>query len=221
MGNSEWKDYFDQKAEKHGASVKSSDYFDDASFFMQRDNTLRWLGELKEKNILDAGCGVGAFSEPLTKQNTVYGVDFSAKSLEFAAARGLRTKTDDLTALSFAAAAFDVVLCIGVIQLIEEHMPVIKELARVTKPGGTLLIQTLHRGSVQRKLLGLFERSKKFDKMYGMDELQTAFCQCGFENIEFLKMYHPFAFVTTGSREKGIGNLFCTSFAIKGRKKID
>lgn len=221
MGNSNWKDYFDQKAEKHGASVKSSDYFDDASFFMQRDNTLRWLGEIEEKTILDAGCGVGAFSEPLTKHNTVHGVDFSAKSLEFAAARGLRTKMDDLTALSFAAATFDVVLCIGVIQLIEKHMPVIKELGRVTKPGGTLLIQTLHKGSVQRKLLGLFERSKKFDKMYGMGELQTAFCQCGFEKIEFLKMYHPFKFVTAGSREKGIGNLFCTSFAIKGRKKID
>jgi len=221
VGNSDWKDYFDQKAAKHGASVKSSDYFDDASFFMQRDNTLRWLGELEEKTILDAGCGVGAFSEPLTKHNTVYGVDFSAKSLEFAAARGLRTKMDDLTALSFAAATFDVVLCIGVIQLIEDHMSVLKELARVTKPGGTMLIQTLHKGSIQRKLLGLFERSKKFDKMYGMDELQTAFCQCGFEKFEFLKMYHPFTFVTTGSGEKGIGNLFCTSFAIKGRKKID
>ena len=105
-------------------------------------------------------------------------------------------------------------------EFVDSH-PVIKELGRVTKPGGTLLIQTLHKGSVQRKLLGLFERSKKFDKMYGMEELQTAFCQCGFEKIEFLKMYHPFTFVTTGSGEKGIGNLFCTSFAIKGRKKIE
>ncbi|MCZ8513988.1 class I SAM-dependent methyltransferase [Paenibacillus filicis] len=218
--NMNWKQYFDQKAETHGASVKSSDYFDDDSFFMQRDHTLRWLGELQHKEILDAGCGVGAFSEPLVKRNTVYGVDFSQKSLEFAAARGLKTMTEDLTALPFEDGKFDVVLCIGVIQLIEQHAAVLKELARVTKPGGTLLIQTLHRGSIQRKLLKLFEQSKKFDKMYGMDELKQLFDQYGLEDMQYLKMYHPFKFVTKGEA-RTVSDLFCTSFAIKGSKKID
>src|SRR5690606_17593964 len=106
---------------------------------------------------------------------TVYGVDFSEKSLEFAAARGLKTVVDDLTALKFEDGKFDVVVCIGVIQLIEQYEAVIKELARVTKPGGTLLIETLHRGSIQRKLLKLFEQSKKFDRMYAMDELKNVF----------------------------------------------
>lgn len=221
MSNNNWQKYFDQKAELHGASVKSSDYFDDASFFMQRDNTLRWLGEMRDKEILDAGCGVGAFSEPLTRGNTVYGVDFSEKSLEFAADRGLCTMTGDLTALEFADDRFDVVLCIGVIQLIENYLPVIKELARVTKPGGTLLLQTLHKGSIQRKLLRLIEQSKKFDKMYGMDELQQAFRQCNFVQTEFLKLYHPFQFVSVSSDRGGLLDLGCTSFAIKGRKSID
>ncbi|MCX7781261.1 MAG: class I SAM-dependent methyltransferase [Negativicutes bacterium] len=218
MKSSNWKQYFDQKAEIHGASVKASDYFDDASFFMQRDNTLRWLGKLRAKEILDAGCGVGAFSEPLTKDNVVYGVDFSEKSLAFAADRGLRTVPGDLTALPFANDKFDVVLCIGVLQLIEDYMPVVTELARVTKPGGTLLIQTLHKGSVQRKILRLFEQNKKFDKMYDMDELKQAFIRCGFGDIEFLKMYHPFRFVTAAVREGLVSDIFCTSFAIKGRK---
>ena len=90
MGNSQWQQYFDQKAATHGASVKSSDYFDDDSFFVQRDHILQWIGPLAGKRILDAGCGVGAFSEPWTPSNTVVGVDFSAKSLEFAAKRGLQ-----------------------------------------------------------------------------------------------------------------------------------
>lgn len=214
-----WKQYFDNKAETHGSSVKSSDYFDDASFFVQRDNILNWLGEVSEKEILDAGCGVGAFSEPLTRCNTVYGVDFSEKSLEYAATRGLRTATGDLTALDFASGRFDIVLCIGVIQLIEEYLPVIQELARVTKPGGTLLVQTLHKNSIQRKLLGLVEQDKKFDKMYAMDELQTAFTQAGFEQIQFLKQYHPLRIVSEGSAGS-LSDWFCTSFAIKGRKRI-
>lgn len=218
MANLNWKQYFDKRAEVHGASVQSSDYYNEESFFMQRDHTLRWLGELQGKEILDAGCGVGAFSEPLVKQNTVYGVDFSEKSLAFAAERGLRTSADDLTALQFEEGKFDLVLCIGVIQLIEQYRAVIGELARVTKPGGTLLIETLHRGSLQRKVLRLFEKTKKFDQMYAMAELKKVFIDHGFEHIEFLKIYHPFKFVTKGRTEGEIADRLCTSFAIKGSK---
>lgn len=219
MANLNWKQYFDKRAEVHGASVQSSDYYNEESFFMQRDHTLQWLGELQGKEILDAGCGVGAFSEPLVKQNTVYGVDFSEKSLAFAAERGLRTSSDDLTSLHFEEGKFDLVLCIGVIQLIEQFRAVIGELARVTKPGGTLLIETLHRGSLQRKVLSLFEKTKKFDQMYAMAELKKVFIDHGFEHIEFLKIYHPFKFVTKGRTEGEMADRLCTSFAIKGSKK--
>lgn len=220
MTTSDWQNYFDQKAATHGASVKSSDYYDEASFFMQRDNILRWLGDLSGRRILDAGCGVGAFSEPLVAANDVHGVDFSAKSLEYAAARGLNTHVGDLAALPFADGFFDLVLCIGVIQLIDAHLPVLRELARVTRPGGTLLVQTLHRGSLQRKLLALFEKRHKFDKMYAMDALAADFAACGLGDREFLKLYHPFSFVTTGKAGEP-GDFLCTSFALKGRKKRD
>lgn len=221
MSNSNWKQYFDKKAETHGASVKSSDYFNEESFFMQRDNTLNWLGPCKDKVVLDAGCGVGAFSEPLVPNNTVYGVDFSEKSLQFAAGRGLKTSTDDLTALHFGNNKFDVVLCIGVIQLIPQYKKVLKELVRVTKPGGTLLIETLNKGSIQRKLLRLFEKGTKFDQMYAMEELKKVFQEYGFEQIEFLNIYHPFKFVTKSNDGGLFTNMFSTSFAIKGRKKFD
>ena len=219
MGNSQWQQYFDQKAATHGASVKSSDYFDDDSFFVQRDHILQWIGPLAGKRILDAGCGVGAFSEPWTRANTVVGVDFSEKSLEFAAARGLQTLSADLTALPFESGSFDLVVCIGVIQLIENYQPVLAELARVTKRGGMLLVQTLHRGSLQRKLLGLVERSKKFDRMYEMAELRDEFDRLGFGEASFLKQYHPFKTVASSDSFGGPGDWFCTSFAIRGIKR--
>ena len=219
MGNSQWQQYFDQKAATHGASVKSSDYFDDDSFFVQRDHILQWIGPLAGKRILDAGCGVGAFSEPWTRANTVVGVDFSEKSLEFAAARGLQTLSADLTALPFESGSFDLVVCIGVIQLIENYQPVLAELARVTKRGGMLLVQTLHRGSLQRKLLGLVERSKKFDRMYEMAELRDEFDRLGFGEASFLKQYHPFKTVASSDSFGGPGDWFRTSFAIRGIKR--
>ena len=221
MGNSQWQQYFDQKAATHGASVKSSDYFDDDSFFVQRDHILQWIGPLAGKRILDAGCGVGAFSEPWTRANTVVGVDFSEKSLEFAAARGLQTLSADLTALPFESGSFDLVVCIGVIQLIENYQPVLAELARVTKPGGMLLVQTLHQGSLQRKLLGLVERSKKFDRMYEMAELRDEFDRLGLGEVSFLKQYHPFKTVASSDSFGGPGDWFCTSFAIRGIKRGD
>ena len=220
MSESKWKHYFDQKVATHGASVMSSDYYDETSFFAQRDKILQWVGEMSGKEILDAGCGVGAFSEPWAKNNTVYGVDFSEKSLEFAAARGLKTATGDLKALPFENGKFDGVVCIGVIQLMEDYEPVITELARVTKPGGFLLVQTLHKGSLQRKLLGLLERNPNFDKMYAMDELEQRYARLGFESTSFQKQYHPFKTVTRSSTAGSLTDLFCTSFAIKGHKKI-
>ncbi len=221
MGNSQWQQYFDQKASTHGASVKSSDYFDDTSFFVQRDHILQWIGPLAGKQILDAGCGVGAFSEPWTRDNSVVGVDFSEKSLEFAAGRGLKTLPADLTALPFAAGSFDLVVCIGVIQLIEKYQPVLAELARVTKPGGMLLVQTLHQGSLQRKLLGMVERSKKFDRMYEMAELRDEYVRLGFASISFLKQYHPLKAVTPSESFGGFTDHFCTSFAIRGIKNSE
>lgn len=221
MSNSPWKNYFDQKAITHGASVKASDYFDEASFFAQREHILQWMGLQNNKQILDAGCGVGAFSEPWVATNVVYGVDFSEKSLAYAAARGLKTLAGDLAALPFETGSFDLVVCIGVIQLIEDHEPVIAELARVTKPGGMLLVQTLHKGSLQRSLLGLFERGKKFDKMYEMKELADLFDRLGFDAISFLKQYHPLKAVSRSGVSGGLTDPFCTSFAIRGSKRSD
>lgn len=217
---SDWKQYFDRKAGTHGASVKSSDYFDDASFFTQRNHLLHWVGPLKGKTVLDAGCGVGAFSEPLTSENTVHGVDFSAKSLEYAAKRGLHPVVADLKELPFAAATFDVVFCIGVVQLIADYEPVVRELARVTKPGGILLIQTLHGGSLQRKVLGWFERSRKFDRMYSMRELEAVFVRLGFGSIAFLKQYHPLGVVSHGGTGGSLTDRLCTSFAIRGTRQL-
>ena len=128
------------------------------------------------------------------------------------------TLNGDLAALPFPDGKFDVVFCIGVIQLIPDCAPILKELSRVTKPGGVLLVQTLHKGSVQRTLLSLVEKTKKFDRLYTMGELEETFKANGFAAIDFQKLYHPLRCVTTGSRSC-LTDCLCTSFAIKGRKQ--
>lgn len=220
MSNIDWKQYFNEKAAAFGGSVKTSDYFNEQSFFIRRDNTLKWLGEMKGKEILDAGCGVGAFSEPLVSNNTVFGIDFSEKSLEYAKQRGLKVYCSDLGKLPFEDAKFDLVLCIGVIQHIKDYDKIIKELGRVVKPSGILLIETLNKFSAQRKLLDLIGKSNKnFDLMFGKKELGQLLTTLGFEEIEFMSLYHPMNFVTYSEDEGVFNKYFSTSFAVKGRKK--
>jgi len=218
MADNSWKEYFNKKVEENKGDLGSSDYFNEKSFYMQRENTLKWLGNLEGKVILDAGCGVGLFSEPLVKNNEVYGADFAEKALEYAGKRGLKTICGDITKLPVENDKFDVVICIGVIQLIEDHKKLIQELHRVTKPGGILLIETLNKHSLQRKIYMLVNRTKKFDKMYDKIELKKEFEAIGFKNVEFMNMYHPFSHVGYSDRDGIFTKYFSTSFAIKAVK---
>lgn len=219
MSQSSWKEYFDAKANTHGGSVMTSDYFNEKSFYIQRENTLKWLGNLEGKKILDAGCGVGAFCENLVGKNEVHGADFSEKSLEYASKRGLIPYCGDLCKLPYEKNTFDLSICIGVIQLIPEYKKVLKELTRVVKPGGTLLIETLNGDSLIRKLYGMVNKKKSFDLMFSKQDLIKVFEELGYKDIEFLTLYQPLSCVTKEKKPSLFDSSFGTSFAIKGVKK--
>lgn len=97
--------------------------------------------------ILDAGCGTGEITARLADEFTtaeVIGIDVLDDHLALGrrrtAAHGARVRFqhDDIFALSFADATFDLVVCRHVLQAIPHAERAIAELARVTKPGGTL-----------------------------------------------------------------------------------
>lgn len=97
--------------------------------------------------ILDAGCGTGEITRRLADEfatATVIGIDVLDAHLELGrqrtAAHGRRVQFqhDDIFALSFADATFDLVVCRHVLQAIPHADRAIAELVRVTRPGGTL-----------------------------------------------------------------------------------
>lgn len=211
-------EYFNNKAKTHKGSVMTSDYYNEKSFFIQRENILSWLGEQKNKVILDGGCGVGAFSENLAKENEVHGIDFSEESLSYAAKRGIETHVGNLTSLPFEDNKFDVSYSIGVIQYIDDYRKALSELARVLKPGGTLLVETLNDESLQRKIFCMFHRDKEFDRMFSKKELYEDFTALGLKDIEFLTLYQPLSFKTTEKEPGFIDRRFGITFAVKGIK---
>jgi ubiquinone/menaquinone biosynthesis C-methylase UbiE len=133
------------------------------SFFEEAfDTVVRLLGAPPDATCLDAGCGVGSHSIRLASRGfSVVGVDFSESALEAARenvrARGLagrvRLQREDLLSLSFPDATFDYVLCWGVLMHVPDVERAIDELARVVRPGGTLVVSEANAASLHGRLL--------------------------------------------------------------------
>lgn len=103
-----------------------------------------------ERLVLDVACGPGNYTrriaDGLTGDGRCIGIDYSAPMLTQAARTNTTEKTGyvrgDAHAMPFADNTFDTVTCLAALYLIPDPLPVLDELARVTKPGGEVIIFT-------------------------------------------------------------------------------
>lgn len=96
---------------------------------------------------LDVGCGDGQFFRGLRRHFQIedaFGVDSSGTALLAANKEGLQTKKVDLSSdvLPFANGTFDTVSMIEVIEHLHDVEHCLKEVSRVLRPGGFLLLTT-------------------------------------------------------------------------------
>ena len=100
---------------------------------------------------LDMGCGTGGTLRWLRAEFPslrVVGLDLAPEALRYVMAsperRGARALQGSVTALPFATGAFDLVVCLDVLQHLPEmtaEVAALREAARVLRPGGLLLIR--------------------------------------------------------------------------------
>ena len=110
--------------------------------------------------VLDLGCGGGLATSCLTQRGaTVVGLDLSRASLHVAARHpwGAVQATPDFAcgraeALPLADASFDIVWCTDVLEHLTDLSVAIAQIARVLKPGGLFLYDTLNRTWLSRLL---------------------------------------------------------------------
>jgi len=119
----------------------------DRVFERSHEEIAGWLPISRSNRVLDAGCGVGGMTAVFTRlAGSVEAIDLDEENIAETRRRlegtsDVRIAVGDLTALPHDAATFDLVWCSRVIHHVDDMLAAVKELARVTRPGGTVAIR--------------------------------------------------------------------------------
>ena len=134
---------------------------------LERRLILRLAGPLQGRSVLDVGCGDGTLALVAARSGAaqVVGCDPDPRMIARAAAQAERGNADislaiaRSQALPFADGSFDLVTCITVLAFVPDAAGAIREMARILRPGGRLVIGDLGRWScwaVRRRIRGWF-----------------------------------------------------------------
>ncbi len=159
----------------------------------------RFVGTWQGRDVLDLGCGGGFMSEALAKCGArVVGVDPSAEAIAAArehAARGELTidyRVGVGETLDAADSTFDAVVCVDVLEHVDDLQAVLDTVGRVLKPGGWFCFDTINRNPAAtavviwgaERVLRLLPRGTHDPKMFIKPaELEEALSRRGFTDI--------------------------------------
>lgn len=107
----------------------------------------RWLSELPPGvRVLDAGCGEGVLVEEFATRLNIEGIDPNYSSD--------RVRSGSLAALPYGDNTFERAICLDVLEHLtyEEQPKALKELHRVLKPGGELLVSIPNLAHLQSRI---------------------------------------------------------------------
>jgi ubiquinone/menaquinone biosynthesis C-methylase UbiE len=97
----------------------------------------------RARRVLEVGCGTGAVLTELLMQShgDIFGLDISSEHLYFSAHNlpGIPLTRGDAHGLPYQSMVFDVTLCHFLLLWVIDPVAVVREMARVTQPGGVVL----------------------------------------------------------------------------------
>lgn len=141
------RDIYERLAASYDDRIPGYTALDDRFAATETEFVLGRIGE--RDHVLDLGCGTGRFTLPIAKKAaSVTGLDLSPAMLEQAADKAKLAGLDitatcgDMTDLPFDNCSFDVAVSMLAIMHVpaEQQQNVFREISRVLKPGGRMLV---------------------------------------------------------------------------------
>ena len=122
---------------------------------LEKEAILSLISVREGERVFDVGCGTGIYLLDLARMGAaVTGIDSSPNMIEIAESKlkkagyAAHLRLGGAQALPFENNTFDAVLSVLLLEFVADPQKVIREMLRVTRPGGRLVIGTLNKYSV-------------------------------------------------------------------------
>jgi ubiquinone/menaquinone biosynthesis C-methylase UbiE len=146
-----WESVYDQQ-----------DFYGDC-IRQRMSKALTWLDGLRlseNSSILDAGCGAGRLAHEAAKRGYhVFGMDYSYGMLVKASSiynredqHNVKPFQGDIESVPLQDSDFDVIICLGVISYLKSEEKALRELARILKPGGVLVLSITNKARLVSRM---------------------------------------------------------------------
>lgn len=159
--------------------------------------------------VLEIGCGNGTGTKLIEKYfspKEIIAIDLDEEMIHIAQKRNSRSnlsyKVMDAAVLSFSDNRFDAIFDFGIIHHIPDWRNCIKELGRVLKPNGELILEELSIESFSNGVGKLWQKLLRhpYETMYTSDKFTSFLINSGFEILNYqefnpLKLVRHFSLV--------------------------
>jgi SAM-dependent methyltransferase len=142
------------------------------------------------RRILDVGCGTGTMLGYLARYGQTEGIDTDEEAVRFCRMRGTsRVRCVDSLPLPFADGTFDLITALDVIEHIEDDRAMLRELYRITAPGGLFLFSV----PAYRFLWGPQDEISNHKRRYVAPQIRERVTTAGFKTRR-LSYFNTFFF---------------------------
>ncbi len=193
-------DEFSKGYENRRGKNKPKGYHDMLDFL--ESDYVRRCGQ--GQSVLEVGCGTGLVLERIAQfSKKAEGIDLSPGMLKLAQARGLNVQEGSATNLPYEDESFDITCSFKVLAHIPEIEQALGEMARVTKPGGSVIAEFYNPYSL-RGLLRKLGPARKIGASHNESDVYTRFDSpqkikaltppgCRFEGARGIRIISPAA----------------------------
>jgi SAM-dependent methyltransferase len=159
-------------------------------FHAKRDIVLSAISPTGTIEIIDFGCGTGAMLESLKRFGNVTGIDFCQKALDFCRKRiDARLLQVNLTEKLPLDPIFDIGVALDVLEHIDDDATALKNIHRVMKPGGKVIITV----PAFMSLWSDHDKNCNHKRRYRKKELETLIRNSGL-SIEYISYFNFWLF---------------------------